>query len=475
MRGFGRSRITSWVGFPDAREVEGERNRMTRAPVTPIAVVLSSLLGFLAFPASGAPQVEECTFAGRRPPIQEILAMPLAERPLLCMADLTKTDLSKANFGGANLVGTNFTEADLSGANLAGAKLLSADFTGADLSKANLVGAELHAANFSRAKADHADFTKSELLSVHFIGTDLSSANFTEADLTEANLKEADLSFAVLVKANLTRTKLNEADLSFADLRGADLTDSNLAGADVGGAQLHLVIFDPELSSIGSLIGIEFANGLTDLTFRYSPAALVTLRERFAKAGLRSEEREVTFAKLHGQQVKGWEISAFWPRLEAGFSYLAFDLPCRYGLAYGRPLRILGTSILLFALVYTAALLRRGRGAIWRIWPPDRIRKEEGQPQPEHLSWVKSFDEPPRPFPLRLCRALGLALLFSLSSAFQIGWRELNVGNWITRLQPREYTLRATGWVRVVAGVQSLLSVYLLALWALTYFGRPFE
>jgi hypothetical protein len=26
-----------------------------------------------------------------------------------------------------------------------------------------------------------------------------------------------------------------------------------------------------------------------------------------------------------------------------------------------------------------------------------------------------------------------------------------------------------------VAGLQSLLSVYLLAIWALTYFGRPFQ
>ena len=43
-------------------------------------------------------------------------------------------------------------------------------------------------------------------------------------------------------------------------------------------------------------------------------------------------------------------------------------------------------------------------------------------------------------------------------------------------MQTHEYTLRATGWVRAVAGCQSLLSVYLLALfWALTYFGRPFR
>ncbi len=60
-------------------------------------------------------------------------------------------------------------------------------------------------------------------------------------------------------------------------------------------------------------------------------------------------------------------------------------------------------------------------------------------------------------------------------SAFHIGFRELNVGNWLARLQPREYILKATGWVRFVSGLQSLLSVYLLALWALTYFGRPFQ
>ena len=77
-----------------------------------------------------------------------------------------------------------------------------------------------------------------------------------------------------------------------------------------------------------------------------------------------------------------------------------------------------------------------------------------------------------------LLRRVGIPLIglyFSTISAFSLGWRELNVGTWITRMQPREYTLRATGWVRTVSGIQSLLSVYLLALWVLTYFGRPFE
>jgi len=253
--------------------------------------------------------------------------------------------------------------------------------------------------------------------------------------------------------------------------------DANLTKADLTGADLVSVAFEPVPQSLNSVVGIESARGFDRLRFRWRPTALVVLRERFAKAGLRDEERQVTYAKLRSQQVNGWESGSFRQRVEAGFSYLALDLTCKYGLDYGRPLRVLGAMIPILALVYTLALRSRGRGALWRVWQPDRIRKDEGQTEPERLSWetLKWPQGIPRGFTFRLCRALSLGLLFSLLSAFQIGWRELNVGNWITRLLPGEYTLQGTRWVRVVSGAQSLLSVYLLALWALTYFGRPFE
>ena len=66
------------------------------------------------------------------------------------------------------------------------------------------------------------------------------------------------------------------------------------------------------------------------------------------------------------------------------------------------------------------------------------------------------------------------ALFFSAMSAFNIGFREINFGRWIRLLTRREYDIKARGPVRVVAGFQSLVSVYLIALWFLTYFGRPF-
>lgn len=60
-------------------------------------------------------------------------------------------------------------------------------------------------------------------------------------------------------------------------------------------------------------------------------------------------------------------------------------------------------------------------------------------------------------------------------SAFNIGFWDINFGRWLRLLPRTEYDLKAKGWVRTVAGLQALISVYLIALWVLTYFGRPFE
>jgi hypothetical protein len=71
--------------------------------------------------------------------------------------------------------------------------------------------------------------------------------------------------------------------------------------------------------------------------------------------------------------------------------------------------------------------------------------------------------------------ALPAAAYFSLISAVNIGFEQFTPGDWIRRLQTRAYSLEAVGWVRAVAAVQALLSVYLLAMWVLTQFGQPFE
>ena len=72
-------------------------------------------------------------------------------------------------------------------------------------------------------------------------------------------------------------------------------------------------------------------------------------------------------------------------------------------------------------------------------------------------------------------RLLRISLHLSLLNSFQIGWRDLNIGLWITYFQTHQYFFHTRGWLRKMGGLQSVLSFYMFILWLLTQFGRPFE
>jgi hypothetical protein len=215
---------------------------------------------------------------------------------------------------------------------------------------------------------------------------------------------------------------------------------------------------------------------------------------------MRTQERQLTYAVKHTERLQAWDPSIKyiwrrpmmfgvkeedlkdqrpWPERLAGkseslFNYALFELPSGYGLAPGRALWGLLGLIPIFALPYWIALNRANRrSGIWMVVPADRLARGRGKEKAVliHPHDAKTWWE----YLVGEYRLLRTSVYFSFLSTFHIGWREFNVGSWTARMQPREYTLRATGWVRMVSGIQSLLSVYLLALWVLTHFGRPFE
>ena len=342
--------------------------------------------------------------------------------------------------------------------------------------------------------AAHPDGERANLCDANLEATKLSHAVLSGAIMNGARLNEADLSGAILAGLNdtpgdsgladmdlrnawLLGAKLNDALLERADLRGArfgrgifsqlktDLTGAKLAKADLDG-----VVFDVQDDSITKIMGISEARNLAGMTFKESPSSLQVLRKVFKESGLRRQEREITYAIEHSQ------MSQKGPS-EWIFNWLLFELPCAWGLYPGRAIKILVALGVVFSIPYMFALRATGKGGIWAVWADDSIAKI---PEPQRVLRVTC--EFPFGLPLkradafpRVMRAILIGLYFSLISASQIGWHDLNVGNWISRIQPREFNLRATGWVRVLGGIQSLLSVYLLALWVLTYFGSPFE
>lgn len=356
----------------------------------------------------------------------------------------------------------------LCSSNLRDKNLVDANFIGGDLRNANLINTDLSHSWFSNANLFNANLNEAKLVGAHFINT---------------NLRNVDMSSLGKVLLENTMEWVGS---------GADLTDAEFIEADLTHANLEDVMFDNTIFELkaGALPYVQtiaLAHGLSKLTFKYSAHSLIELREAFKKAGLQEQERAVTCA-INRSQTKQWKSG-----LRKCGHWILFDATCEYGMSPLRPLILLSFCILYFSPFYIFAMrdrrirqsvisswfrlhFRRSRirrlfvlakkrmmkGSVWRIWQQDRILNRFSQDRER----MRIHSLPYRFFH---------GIYFSLLSAFHFGWRDINVGNWISRMQPKEYSYRATGWVRFVSGFQSLISIYLLALWVLTYFGKPFD
>ena len=233
------------------------------------------------------------------------------------------------------------------------------------------------------------------------------------------------------------------------------------------GADLRDAVFEP--TNLPTLEWTAEAQHLELTTYYKNPGPLTQLRKQCQDASYHEQERAITCALNRGEAERDSPI-------ERWFKRIAFDYTCQYGLTPGRPLRIVLCLWLFFSFVYAVFMHQPGPSGIYfigsRVWR-GRSNTQGIQIRPRAIratNWWK--------FPFlwlrREWRVLRAAMFFSLMSAFNIGFRDINFGRWLRLLTKREYDLKAVGWARTVSGFQSLLSVYLIALWVLTYFGRPF-
>jgi hypothetical protein len=375
------------------------------------------------------------------------------EQANLCTAYLSYADLSGADLSYADLSG-----ADLVGANLDSANLNGADLSGADLSRAHLNGADLSGANLSRAdlifKVSHTLDKVTQFLALMALMPHSSGANLYRADLSRADLSGADLSGADLSGADLIRANLSKAKLAYVDLTGATYAPASEPP-------------DPYVAGIKGLATLNLASG--------EEIGLVQLRKLFQDAGLRDDERAATYS-IERNVTRAQLLSSFWSFwwIEGVGRFVLFDLTTAYGMQPARALGLIVFLVGLLTLVYIWPIRyapeRPGKAnGIYQVFPDNRIDQATAEPavhEEPNVLRVQADD---------WWHAFWWAAYFSLLSAVNIGFEQFTPGDWIRRLQKREFSLEAVGWVRVVAGAQALLSVYLLAMWTLTQFGRPFE
>ena len=326
----------------------------------------------------------------------------------------------------------NLCGADLRGADLKGATLWSANLMGANMERANLSGAVLREADLIGAVLRGADLSRADLMSAFLVGADMTGANLSGSRMGNASLTYADLD-----RANLTK-----ADLSFTNMEAVN--------------------FELKPGAIPDGTSIFLAENISKMTFRGSPHSLIELREAFKKDGFREQAAQITYAIERTRREHATSGKLSLSSLDGFLRFIAFEITSDYGMSPGRPIFILFGFIFIFFIPYFLTLFTSedSRAGIWKEWSKDRILKNQ-----DGTELIR----------VRGARKAGYAFYFSVLSAFHLGWRDLNVGTWISKMQFNEYALRPTGWVRTVSGLQSLISVYLLALSVLSYFGSPFE
>lgn len=386
--------------------------------------------------------------------------------------DFSGSDLSYANLQGANLSNDNLIKTFFLSANLSGANLQNTNMQGAILKEANLNASDLRRANLNNANLVHANLINTNLTLAVLKNANLSYANFTNADLRWADLEDADLSHVNLTNAYLENTNLTSVNLKDAILKNSNFEEANFDHA----------IYEPKLGYLPNLTTFHTIKNFRNIRLfdiSHGRAALTELKGAYKSLGVRSMERSITAIIKYHEMVSEWRTGG-WGYLESTINYIFFYVTCHFGASPGRPLGILLISILLLAIPYRFALSKPNKlSGIIAIWKPRRF-----------FHWEKTHivTDPVVNFSRLLkinnnksmsCRyqwhLFSIAIFFSALSAFSIGWKQINVSNWISHLQSREYTLKGKGWVRILSGFQSIFSVFLIVLWVLTYFGSPFE
>ncbi|HEC84017.1 MAG: hypothetical protein DRR08_06370 [Candidatus Parabeggiatoa sp. nov. 2] len=432
-------------------------------------------------------------------------------RANLCGADLKGAKLFRANLALADLRQADLSHADLTEARLHRAWLDNAVLRETNLSKADLSRAFFYDAVMTQAKLHSVNGQGAKFLSANLARAVSNRADFTGADFEKANLAALEANYTNFTKANLSETDLRHANLAYADLTDAVLQRSNLTSAyfyesvmtraELHDANMTKTIYFPKYGTAPNIIGITTAEHFKTITY-YHPKmgapALVELREAYKKAGMRRMERQMTYMLKSGERKENWKLGG-WYSVGSALSYVFFELPSGYGLYPQRPLTLIIIMFLLFTVIYWLGLrIGLGHPFLEVRWPPkyatkrtyvnilkgDTRRTSNVCVTVDKGGWLLRY--PDNQFKreelkglagrfVREFRLLRISLHLSLINAFQIGWRDFNIGLWVTYFQTHQYFFYTRGWIRKLGGLQSVLSFYMFALWFLTQFMRPFE
>ena len=361
--------------------------------------------------------------------------------------------------GSGFLNSANLTDIDLRDANLEGSYMVGTILNGAKLTGASIEGAYLSRVKLKKARKK-ARLRKINAKYSTLRSMDLSARILGEINFSGATFKSVNLKGTKFINCNFSGAKFTgKTELAGSEIDKSDLTNAQFEFMDMTG-----VVYEPKSPGQPDIQRMSTAKNLHLMKYKNDRSGLVSLRKGFQENGYREMERDITYALKKRDREKLTESGKLSKCIDGYLNILFFEWTCEYGRKPGRPLILMFWMIIICSITYFISIYIGGMGTVWKVLPQEHQLPHEKDMQPEKVEF-------------RSCTVLEnvwYPVFLSLMSAFRIGWREINVGTWLSRTMPFEYTLITRGWVKIIMGIQSVTSVYLLALSILTYFGRPF-
>jgi hypothetical protein len=183
---------------------------------------------------------------------------------------------------------------------------------------------------------------------------------------------------------------------------------------------------------------------LDSMTYGSNPGPLIQLREELKKSGYFEAERKIT-ASIERRKNE-LNPNKFFSYL----NFILFDLTCEYGVNKGKPIALVFLFVFIFYKIYLLLYLS------------DRL-------DVHIIPMIKNKEE------TSILITPSRMMFLSLISAFSIGVGQFNLNDWVKRVLKKEYQIDANGLTRTLIGLQSLVSLYLVSLTILIFFGDPFN
>lgn len=377
-------------------------------------------------------------------------------------------------------------------------------------------------ANHVWVESHHAEGKRAELEGADLRRVDLQGKDLREADLSGANLSGSLVGGVFMDRADLRNATLTDAKMAGAMLRGANLGGAEMAKAWLFGADLESAVFEP--NSNPDVRGIAGSLHLERIRYQTRPDAMTELRKELGDRGFREAERKVIYAinrteteqslfyaksqwmrcaprwilshedeerrkridsilnnpSLTEEQKAPWRncsmASALYALIAYQFRTVFFDWTCAYGMLPGRALRIIFFLWLVCTVIYYAFARFTTQSAIFKV---DIQEETDKSPETKTITRLgapgtgtkgKRFRRTVGEF-----RLLCWTAYFSLLNGLRLGFHDFDFGKWLSLLSSCPRDIKSTGWIRTIGGMQSLVTLYLVALWVLTFFGNPFS